>query len=48
MIITFCGHSHLTDKEKHKRTILELLEKRIGTRSVELYFGGYGDFDDDK
>ena len=46
MIITFCGHSHLADKEKHKRTILELLEKRIGTRSVELYFGGYGDFDE--
>ncbi len=45
MIVTFCGHSQIYDKEAvRKRLTNEILELlRTGYR--KFYLGGYGDFD---
>lgn len=45
MIVTFCGHSDFQKSEKYKQAILFFLENTIAQNPVELYFGGYGNFD---
>ena len=45
MIITFCGHSNYTESEEDKQRILSVLEQKVGDNYVELYLGGYGNFD---
>lgn len=45
MIVTFCGHADYNPSAHHEKTILDLLEEKIGDRHAELYLGGYGSFD---
>ena len=45
MIIAFCGHSRYESALEDEKKILEILEKRVGDASVEIFLGEYGDFD---
>lgn len=45
MIITFCGHSKFTTKKAYEEKIISYLEKIVGDNVVDMYLGGYGDFD---
>lgn len=46
MVVAFCGHSNFKKTEEYERDILAFLEEKVGDMTVELYLGGYGDFDD--
>ena len=46
MIITFCGHSDYIQMAEDERSVISLLEEKIGDRHAELYLGGYGAFDE--
>lgn len=45
MIITFCGHSEIRDKEYLFERILSVIKRKAKREAVEFYLGGYGDFD---
>ena len=45
MIITFFGHGSFKNSADYSRTVLEILECRIGDNEAEIYLGGYGYFD---
>ncbi len=48
MILTFCGHSDVSNKvlNEYKEKIMDFLEKTVGNNDAEFYLGGYGKFDD--
>ena len=48
MIITFCGHSTLTDWETITQAVLDILKSETADKSeeeIKFYLGGYGNFD---
>lgn len=45
MIVTFCGHRRFSKEEKYEEAILSFLEEKVGNQTVEMYLGGYGNFD---
>lgn len=45
MIITFFGHAQFTGSVECEQKILSFLEEKVGNNSVEIYLGGYGEFD---
>ena len=45
MIVTFCGHSMVTGKEKLSKKLSETIEELINGGADTFYLGGYGDFD---
>lgn len=45
MIIAFCGHAQFDRTEECEQKILSFLEEKAGDQRVEMYLGGYGDFD---
>lgn len=45
MIITFCGHAHFHKTKEYEQKILSFLAEKVGDNSVDMYLGGYGDFD---
>ena len=46
MIVTFCGHSSFCGNIEYENKIISFLEESVGAEKVEMYLGGYGDFDD--
>lgn len=45
MIITFCGHSQFSQTEKIRQEIMNILEERVNGQCIDMYLGGYGEFD---
>ncbi|MDE7079396.1 MAG: hypothetical protein K2O95_04690 [Clostridia bacterium] len=45
MIITFCGHSKLTDCDGISEKVFEVLKNIKSDKEVYFYLGGYGSFD---
>jgi hypothetical protein len=46
MIITFCGHKDISDRQFILRKLIETLESYFkGQLPITFYCGGYGDFD---
>jgi uncharacterized phage-like protein YoqJ len=46
MIITFCGHKDISDRQLILNKLIETLEPYFkGETSLTFYCGGYGDFD---
>ena len=45
MILTFCGHSHFKRSIDYEEELLAYLEKTVGDNTVDMYLGGYGNFD---
>ena len=45
MIITFCGHSHVSDIHKVREWLCNVLDQFIYAENVICYLGGYGEFD---
>jgi uncharacterized phage-like protein YoqJ len=45
MVITFCGHAEIVHTETLKNEMISIFERYIGDDGAELFFGGYGDFD---
>ena len=45
MIITFCGHSEIREKEKLFQRLLAIIKEKAAGKEVSFYLGGYGDFD---
>lgn len=45
MIITFCGHSTVYEKEEISNKLYLLLDKFKTEKFINFYLGGYGDFD---
>ena len=46
MIIVFCGHSNYLRSTQDEATIVNILECEVGDSPCEIFFGGYGNFDD--
>lgn len=45
MIVTFCGHSGVTEKEKVTEWLVEATQTLILKGAKTFYLGGYGEFD---
>ncbi len=45
MIITFCGHSNVSDTDIIKEWLSNVLDRFIHEKTVVFYLGGCGDFD---
>lgn len=45
MLITFCGHSNVSEMDKVEVWLKEVIENVIKDGATEFYLGGYGDFD---
>ena len=45
MIITFCGHSDFYETGDIRERLLNSITEAAGDEQVELYLGGYGNFD---
>ena len=45
MIITFCGHSELTDWDIISEKVFEVLKNIKSNQEIHFYLGGYGRFD---
>lgn len=45
MIITFCGHTNVSNKEIASEKVYEVLKGLDTSERIEFYLGGYGDFD---
>lgn len=45
MIVTFCGHDQFHKTQEYEQKIFAFLEEKVGDQPVEMYLGGYGDFD---
>ena len=45
MIITFCGHSDVSDETTVRKWLYEVLKQLIKTGGTQFYLGGYGAFD---
>ena len=45
MIVTFCGHSQVTDSKSVRTWLYKIIEDLIGKGADIFYLGGYGDFD---
>ena len=46
MIISFFGHSNFRCAEEYKKKIIDFLNFAIKDEPTQIYFGGYGDFDE--
>lgn len=45
MIVTFCGHSKISQNEKVEKWLYDITQKLIGQGATTFYLGGYGEFD---
>ena len=45
MIVTFCGHSEVPDREPVRGWLNDVCERLIEDGAAEFYLGGYGAFD---
>ena len=45
MIITFCGHDNVSDIQKVREWLCNVLDRFIREENVVCYLGGYGGFD---
>lgn len=45
MIVTFCGHSQISNPEKVQKILKPLLHSVLNRGATRFYLGGYGDFD---
>ena len=45
MIVTFCGHSQLADKDAIRKRLTDEIQTLLQTGYRKFYLGGYGDFD---
>jgi len=45
MIITFCGHNDVSEVNKVKEWLFNVLDQFIYEENVICYLGGYGEFD---
>ena len=45
MIITFCGHSEVTNKSELEDSVFAAITSAVTDEPVLFYLGGYGDFD---
>ena len=45
LIVTFCGHSEVPDREAVRGWLCDLCERMIEGGATEFYLGGYGAFD---
>ncbi|MBQ8400999.1 MAG: hypothetical protein IJX14_03625 [Clostridia bacterium] len=45
MIVTFCGHSQLADKDIVRKHLTDEIYELLRTGYRKFYLGGYGDFD---
>lgn len=45
MIVTFCGHSDVSDSSNVESWLYEVVEKTIHDGASTFYLGGYGQFD---
>lgn len=45
MIITFFGHSHFCRTKEYEEKMLLFLENTVGNQAVDMFLGGYGEFD---
>ena len=47
VVCMFCGHRNVTDKEKMKKIVTEIIIDLIENKGVDVFLcGGMGDFDD--
>lgn len=45
MVITFCGHSRVSEPEKVREWLNQILDQFIHEEELSFYLGGYGEFD---
>ena len=45
LIVTFCGHSEVPDREQVRGWLTDVCERLIEGGAAEFYLGGYGAFD---
>ena len=45
MIVTFCGHSQIYDKDTVRKRLTNEIHELLRTGYRKFYLGGYGDFD---
>ncbi len=45
MIVTFCGHSQIADKETIRKRLTDEIHELLRAGYRKFYLGGYGDFD---
>ncbi len=45
MLVTFCGHSHVSNREEVDVRLRKCINDLIEEGATEFYCGGYGDFD---
>jgi len=45
MIVTFCGHSQIYDKDTVRKRLTDEIHELLRTGHRKFYLGGYGDFD---
>ena len=45
LIVTFCGHSEVPDREQVRGWLTDVCERLIEDGAAEFYLGGYGAFD---
>lgn len=45
MIVTFCGHSQIADKETVRKRLTDEIQELLRAGYRKFYLGGYGDFD---
>lgn len=45
MVVTFCGHSSVSDAEELKIWLIKVVESLINQGADKFYLGGYGAFD---
>ena len=45
MIVTFCGHSQIYDKDTIRKRLTDEIHELLRTGHRKFYLGGYGDFD---
>jgi len=45
LIVTFCGHSQITDKDTVRKRLTDEIHELLRAGYRTFYLGGYGDFD---
>ena len=45
MIVTFCGHSQIADKDAVRKRLTDKIHELLHVGYRNFYLGGYGDFD---
>ena len=45
MIVTFCGHSQIADKDTIRKHLKDEIQELLRAGHRKFYLGGYGDFD---